>query len=244
MLAKDIMTTDLATVGPGQSIADVIRCMVERRVSGVPVLGADRALLGIVTEGDLLRRAEIGTASRRSSLLAFLLGSGRLAREYVETHTRAVEDVMTTEVTTVTPETELAEIVALMERHHVKRVPVLRDGACVGIVSRADIVAALGRALEAASAGACDDETIRARLREEMEKADWCGGTRIDIRVQDGLVELEGVIFDERERQALLVLARNTPGVKRCIDHITWIEPHTGMSYVPDEEPVKTPPTT
>jgi CBS domain-containing protein len=236
MLAEDIMTTALVAVGPDQTIADVIRCMTGHHVSGVPVIGPGGALLGIVTEGDLLRRAEIGTAAKRSSVLAFLLGNGRLASEYVEAHTRAVADVMTKDVATVGPDATLAEIVALMERRRVKRLPVLRDGACVGIVSRADIVAALGRALDAAASGPCDDAAIRARLGEEIAKADWCRGSRIDARVQDGVVELEGVIFDERERQAMLVLAGNVPGVKRCIDHITWIEPNTGMSFSPDEE--------
>jgi CBS domain-containing protein len=221
MLAKDIMTTDLVTVGPKQTLTDVIRCMTEHHVSGIPVVGPDHKLLGIVTEGDLLRRAEIGTATKRSSMLAFLLGSGRLASEYVQSHTRAIEDVMMEEVATIGPETDIAEIVALMEQHHVKRLPVVQDGACIGIVSRADIVGALGRALEAASGGPTDDATIRIRIMDEMAKADWCRGTQINVRVENGVVELEGV-FDERQRQAMLVLARNVPGVRHCVDHLIW----------------------
>ncbi|HET6606017.1 MAG TPA: CBS domain-containing protein [Rhodopila sp.] len=242
MQAKDIMTTDVATVGPKQKIAEVIKCMAERHASGIPVVGADHKVCGIVTEGDLLRRAEIGTQARHSNLMTFLLGSGRLADEYVQSHTRAVEDIMTMDVATVEPDSELGDIVALMERRHVKRLPVVQDGVCIGIVSRADIVRAVGRALEAAQLEPTDDAAIRQRILDEISRCGWCREGQIEVRVMDGVVELEGVLFEERQRGALLVLAGNVPGVKSCVDLMTWVEPHTGMSVRPNGD-VQTPPT-
>jgi CBS domain-containing protein len=242
MLAKDIMTTDPVTIGPEQTIADAIRYMAVHHVSGLPVVGPDGELLGIVTEGDLLRRAEIGTAMKRSSVLSFLLGSGRLASEYVQSHTRIIGDIMTAKVATISPDTELSEIVAAMERDHIKRLPVMQGGACIGIVSRADVVSALGRVLDAAGAGPTDDATIRSRILDAIKEATWCRGMRIDVQVQDGAVTLDGVIFDERARQALRVLASNVPGVTRCIERLTWIDPTTGMVFGSEEQEVKVPP--
>jgi CBS domain-containing protein len=220
MQARNIMTTNVATVGTKQAIADVIRYMDERHISGVPVVGPDGKLQGIVTEGDLLRRAEISTERGHSTIMTFLLGPGRLASEYVQTHTHAVEDIMTTDVATIGPDTELADIVALMERHHVKRLPVVEDDICIGIVSRADIVRALGRALEATNSSPIDDTTIRNRILDEISRS-WCRDRQIEVRVKDGVVELEGILFEDPEREALCVLASNVPGVKRCIDHLT-----------------------
>ena len=132
MRAADVMTPDPVCISPDASIADAIRLLLERKFSGLPVVDARGSLVGIVTEGDLLRRTETGTQRKRPSWIEFLMGPGRLATEYVQTTGRKVNDVMTPEVRTVTEDAPLDEIVHLMERHQIKRVLVVRDSKLVG----------------------------------------------------------------------------------------------------------------
>ena len=183
-------------------------------------------LVGILTEGDLLRRSELGTAGQRSRWLDLLM-SGRLASEYVRTHTRRVSEIMTRDVVSVAEDTPLTEVVRLMERHRIKRVPVLRDGALIGIVSRADLLRAIQRLLVAEPKTAASDETIRRHVLDELAQAPWAPhGLTVDVA--NGVVTLDGVILDEQKRSALRVAAENVPGVKAVVDHIVWVEPVTG----------------
>src|SRR5215472_6191592 len=139
MRAADVMTPDPMCISPDASITDAIRLMLERRFSGLPVVDAGGSVVGIVTEGDLLRRAETGTQRKRARWIEFLM-SGRLATEYVQTSGRKVSNVMTPDVRTVTEDAPLEEIVHLMERHQINRVLVVRDGKLVGIVTRANLL--------------------------------------------------------------------------------------------------------
>ena len=123
MQVKDIMTSKVLSVEANTSVFEAIRSMLQHKISGLPVVNADGALVGIVTEGDFLRRAETATERRRPRWLEFLMGPGRLADEYVHTHTRRVADVMTPDPYTVTEGTPLEDVVRIMEKHRIKRLP-------------------------------------------------------------------------------------------------------------------------
>jgi len=156
------------------------------------------------------------------------MGLGRLADEYVRTHGRKVEEIMTRQPVSVTPDTPLDEIVALMERRRIKRVPVLDGDVPVGIVSRADLLRALARTLEEQQAAAAGDDEIRERILAELAKVSWVPRDGLAITVVDGVVALDGVILDEKERAALRVAAENVPGVRAVEDRLVWVEPVSG----------------
>lgn len=235
MNAADVMTRNPATVREAAHLDEVVRLMLARRISGVPVVAGNGAVIGLVSEGDLLRRAETGTERRRPRWLEFLLGPGPMAEAYVRSHGRRVDEIMTRDVVTVTPDTPLEDVVALMRRRHVKRLPVTKDGICVGIVTRADLVRALARVLEAEANAAPGDDEIREHIEREIAAAPWGKRLSVTVTVENGVVDLEGVIFDDRERAALRVVAENAPGVKDVRDHLTWIEPNTGVTFIPEE---------
>jgi CBS domain-containing protein len=228
MNASDVMTRNIHSVRPDATIAEAVALMLDNRISGLPVIDEAGRLVGILTEGDLLRRSETGTERHRPRWLEILMGPGRLAEEYVRTHGRRIAEVMTRDPVTVTPDTPLKEIVELMERHRIKRVPVLQGDAPVGILSRADLLRGLAGALEATSVGGTSDEEISERIRAELAKAAWVPRDGISITVENGIVDLNGVILDEHERGALRVAAENVPGVRAVEDHLVWVEPVSG----------------
>lgn len=233
MKISDVMTPDVATVEPDDSVARAVGVMIDRRVSGVPVVDGQRRLRGILTESDLLRRAELDTTQKRPRWLEFLIGTGQLAREYVHAHARRVEEVMTDEVITATPDTDLGDAVRLMERKRIRRLPIVEDGVLVGIVSRADLVRALARLLDDATIVVRPDAVIADDIRRAMADAPWSGHSGVTVAVSGGVVTLDGVIVDERQREALRVLAENVSGVVRVVDKIVWIEPETGVTIGP-----------
>ena len=230
MNAGEVMSRNPISVPAEAGLAEALRLVFDHRVSGLPVVDGKAGLVGILTEGDLLRRSEIGTAGQRSRWLDLLTMPGRLASEYVRTHTRRVGEIMTRDVISVAEDTPLTEVVRLMERHRIKRVPVLRDGALIGIVSRADLLHAIRRLLVAQPTTAASDETIRQHVLAELARAPWAPhGLTVDVA--NGVVTLNGVILDEQKRSALRVAAENVPGVKAVADRIVWIEPHSGMVF-------------
>lgn len=235
MKAADVMTRRVLTVTRDTPLEDAVRLMLQQRISGLPVLDEAGALAGILTEGDLLRRVETGTVKKRPHWLELLLPPGRLAAEYVHTHSHKVEDVMTAKVVAVAPDTPLETIVDTMKRARVKRVPVVENGLLVGIVSRADLLQTLAPPADEAPTPASDEE-IRARLWAELEQSDWAPVKLISVEVRDGVVALKGSITGEWEREALRVAAENTPGVKAVEDHLVWFDPLSGTVIEPDED--------
>ena len=213
MTAAEVMTCDVTTIRPDETVADAARIMLRFGISGLPVVDVAGWLVGIVTEGDFLRRAETGTERRHPRWLEFLLGPGRLADEYVHSHGRKVEEVMTRNVIAVPSSAPLQDVVRIMERRHIKRVPVVDNGKIVGIVSRANLVQALARLAEEAPASDGGDEAIRARILAEVDKESWAQTSFINVIVRNGVAELWGTIFDEREREAVRVAAENVPGI-------------------------------
>lgn len=237
MKARDVMTWRVISVEAEAPVTRAARLMLQNRISGLPVVNTKGSLVGIVTEGDFLRRGEIGTLRRRPRWLEFLIGPGRLATEYVQTTGRKVAEIMTPDPYTITGDTPLEEVVGLMERHRIKRLPVVDDDKLIGIVSRANLmraVAILARQTKASEIAAADDEKIRASIRAELATRSWA--PEIDVVVLNGVVELWGAISDERERQALVVAAENTAGVKAVHDHLVWIEPTSGMVFLSAED--------
>jgi CBS-domain-containing membrane protein len=227
MRAIDVMTTNVITVGPDTSVQEIAKVLSERGISGVPVVDPDQRLLGIVSEGDLLHRVETGTERRvqrrrRSWWLDTVGSDEELARDYVKSHGRTAKDVMTREVITATDSTELADIANLLETKRIKRVPVIRDGKLVGIVSRANLVRALAAAGSRLTADtATDDSTIRQRLLTELQGQEWVHTWASDIIVRDGIVHIW--VSDDRppeEREALRVAAENISGVRGVEEHI------------------------
>ena len=228
MKVKDVMTSPVLSVESESPISQAIQLMLEKRISGLPVLDGQGRLVGIVTEGDFLRRTETGTQRRRSRGLEFLIGPGRLADEYTRSHGRKVIDVMTPDPVTINEQTSLEQVVQIMEKHRIKRLPVLREQKLVGIVSRANLLHALAGVASDIKPVTTSDEAIREQLLAELGRQSWAPAALINAIVKQGVVELWGTITDERERQAIIVAAENVPGVKGVRDHLVWIEPNTG----------------
>ena len=228
MRAHQIMTRSVISVTPETSIVDAANIMLQRHVSGLPVIDQAGKLVGIVSEGDFIRRSEIGTQRKRGRWLRFILGSGRSANDFVHEHGRKVSEVMTSEPVTITEDAALAEIADIMERNHVKRLPVMNGDKVVGIVSRANLlqtVASLARQVPDPTA---DDDHIRNRVVDALEKNDWCP-FGLNVIVRDGIVHLSGVITDENARQATIVATENVNGVKTVHDHLCWVDTMSGI---------------
>jgi len=236
MKAADVMTATVVLTRPDASVREAAQLMLQNRISGLPVLDSEQRLVGIVTEGDFLRRGETGTVRRRPRWLEFLLGPGKLAEDYVRAYGRKIEEIMTPDPVCIPPDMPLEEVVRTMERHRVKRLPVVQDGRLIGIVSRANLVQALVSLLPETSDSRPGDAEIRRRILAEIERRPWSPGNLVNVVVRDGIVELWGTIFDERERQALKVAAENVPGVKAVKDHIAWVEPLSGTVFEGEDD--------
>jgi CBS domain-containing protein len=227
MRAHQIMTRPVITVAPETTIVEAANTMLQKHISGLPVVDAAGKLVGIISEGDFLRRSEIGTQRRRGQFLRFILGSGKEANDFVREHGRKVAEIMTPEPLTITEDTALEEIVELMERNKVKRLPVIRDNKVVGIVSRSNLLQAVASLSRQIPDPTADDDHIRNRIIDALEKNDWCP-FGLSVIVRDGIVHLSGVITDERSRQATIVAAENVTGVKKVHDHLCWVDTISG----------------
>jgi CBS-domain-containing membrane protein len=219
MRARDIMVSPVATVSHRDSVKDVAKALLDRNISAMPVTGDKGELVGIVSEGDLLHRAEAGTERRRSWWLSALIGADAMAADYVKAHARTVADVMTRKVISVTPEAPLHEVATLLEKHSIKRVPVVENGQLVGLVSRANLiqaVASAGKGLEIPMS----DTVIRERLLDHLKAQPWTHTSLLNITVNDGVVDLWGVVQSEAERKALRVAAEMTAGVRAVNDNM------------------------
>ncbi|MGZ7030282.1 MAG: CBS domain-containing protein [Terriglobales bacterium] len=240
MRAHQIMTRPVVTVTPETTIVDAANLMLQRHVSGLPVVDGSGKLVGVVSEGDFIRRSEIGTGRSRGRWLRFILGPGKSASDFVHEHGHKVGEVMTTSPLTITEDTALAEIVALMERNNVKRLPVVRGDKVVGIVSRANLLQAVASLARQVPDPTADDDHIRNRVIDALEKNDWCP-FGLSVIVRDGIVHLSGVITEERARQAAVVAAENVEGVKKVHDHLCWVDTMSGiyLNSPEDEEIAK-----
>ncbi len=229
MKAADVMTKQVRAVPPGTAVRAAIRLMLDLHISGLPVVDSAGKLVGVVTEGDLLRRVELGTEKQRSGWLSFLRGPGRGAESYVRSHARRIEDLMTIDAVTVGEATPLDEVVQLMEKHRIKRVPVVRGDTLVGIISRADLLRPLLAALDADATEAPEsDDAMLAAFKKVIAAEGWAPKIGLEISVTDAVVTLSGIIDDDRERWALRVIAENLPGVRGVKDELVTVETTTG----------------
>jgi CBS domain-containing protein len=236
MRAHQIMTHSVATVAPDATILEAANIMLRRHVSGLPVVDAAGQLVGIVSEGDFIRRSEIGTQRKRGRWLKFLLGAGTAATDYVHEYGRKISDVMTSEPLTVTEDATLEEIVTLMETNGIKRLPVMKGDKLVGIVSRANLLQAVASLAREIPDPTADDDHIRSRVIAAIEKNDW-SPFGLNVIVRDGIVHLSGVVTEERSRQAAMVAAQNVAGVQKVHDHLCWVDTMSGM-YVESPEDI------
>jgi len=228
MRAHQIMTRSVVTVSPETTIVDAANLMLQRHVSGLPVVDTSGKLVGIVSEGDFIRRSEIGTGRKRGRWLRFILGPGRSASDFVQEHGRKVFEVMTRSPLTIAEDTSLAEIVDLMEKNNVKRLPVVRGDKVVGIVSRANLLQAVASLARDVPDPTADDDHIRSRVIDALEKNEWCP-FGLSVVVRKGIVHLSGVITEEHARQAAVVAAENIEGVKKVHDHLCWVDAMSGI---------------
>jgi CBS domain-containing protein len=226
MNAKDVMTTEVVTVSPETTVQDLAKILSEKGISGAPVVDANQRLIGIVSEGDLLHRAETGTERRvqrrRSWWLESVAAEQEQARDYVKAHGRTVADIMTREVITAEETTDLADLAMLLETRRIKRVPVVSGGKLVGIVSRANLVRALATTSSAPKIVAdIDDRTIRQQLLAELRQQQWANIWAADIMVRDKVVHVWFSADEtEAEREAVRVAAENVPGVRGFEAHV------------------------
>lgn len=214
MKAKDVMTAKVVTVSPDHSIRHAARIMLDHCISGLPVVDDNGRLVGIVREGDFLRRSELGAP-------AFPTGG---ARGYVKGHSWKVADLMTSDVVVADEETPIARIVALMQEHGIKRIPVMRGQRLVGVVSRADLL----RVVVAAKLDddtAAGDDAIRRIILTRLQEDAGVNGDAITLTVTDGLVYFSGAVSSQSERDAVRVVAEGVRGVKGVFDHLYLAHP-------------------
>jgi CBS domain-containing protein len=219
MKARDIMTKNVVSVGPEAPVREVAAQMLERRISGVPVVDGERRVLGILSEGDLIRRPEIETDHAPTGWLGVFLSDEERARDFVKSHGRKAQEVMTRPALCVDPDAQLTEVVRLMERHRVKRLPVTENGRLVGIVTRADMLRALVASVGAAPAASSDGD-LRDRIDRMLRGEGWAASAYVNITVENGVAQLWGTVDSPAQREALVIAVRGVPGVKDVEVHL------------------------
>src|SRR6516165_4184938 len=223
MRARDIMVTDVISVGPEASVRDVAKILLANRISAAPVIDDQGRLVGIISEGDLVRRTELGTHYRRSWWLELISGINKeaLAKRFLKSHGRKVRDVMTTNVVTAKPTTPLRDIATVLEKNRIRRVPIVVKGQVVGIVSRANIIQALAGLREEPERTTTSDSIIRKKVMKQIKSGKWSKGSLLNLTVHDGKVRLWGVVDSEAEKQAVRVAAELVKGVKAVENNVT-----------------------
>jgi CBS domain-containing protein len=219
MQVADVMTTKVVTVTPETDVSEIAKLLIKHRISGVPVVDAEGAVVGIVSEGDLIHRPESGTEARRSWWLELFSDSADRARDYVKTHGHKAEDVMTHDVITTSPSASLDEVATTLERHRIKRLPVLDGGRLVGIVSRANLLHGLVAQAKAGPAPTKSDQQIRTALLAAIDEA-GVGNTFINVIVTKGVVQIWGMVGTDDELKAIEIAAGDTPGIKKLENHV------------------------
>ena len=219
MKAADVMVTNVITVRQDTPVAKIAEVLLANRISAVPVVNDKDVLVGIVSEGDLIHRVEAGTERHRSWWLELLTGKELLAHEFVKSHARKAADVMTHPVVSVLPDTPLGDIASLLEKHRIKRVPVATNGKIIGIVSRANLIKALVSSAKAAEQSV-DDLTLHGNILAQLRSKPWFDSSTINVVVNNGAVELWGIVDSETEKDAIRVAVEVTPGVRQVSNRL------------------------
>jgi len=238
MIVADVMTRNVISVAPDATVEEAAKLMLSRYVSGLFVVDEAGDLVGVVTEGDLLHREEIGTQRHRPWWLRLLASPAKQAADFTHASGRYVRDVMTKDVLSIAKSGSLDDVVTTMEKYRIKRLPVTDDGRVIGVVSRADLLRALIGRVRNPEASVTDDLSIRAAILNALEAQPWAPMTTLNVTVADGIVDVWGTITNEQERRAIQIVAENTPGAKAVRDHLACVEPYSGMVIsAPDETP-------
>jgi CBS-domain-containing membrane protein len=220
MRAADVMTRSVICIRPEATVFDAAKLLLGAKVSALPVVGDDDRMVGLVSEGDLLRRVEIGSEKRRSWWSAALANRETLAAEYVKSHGRLVRDVMTPKVVVASEDTGLDAIADMMEEHHIKRVPIVRDGKVVGIVSRANLLQALIGSPRTIPITSADDTGLRERVMAELARQPWSSFGVANVIVRDGVAEIWGFAESPQHSEACRIAAEGVPGIKGVENHL------------------------
>jgi CBS domain-containing protein len=226
MRVADVMSKPAISVAKDDLLSDVIPNMVRNHISGLPVVDGNGALVGILSEGDLLRRIELGTSQSNEGFWTRLFTAPSDAVRYRRVNGHRVRDVMTDNVVTVEATDTLADAARLMQQFKVKRLPVMSEGALVGMLSRADFVKALGRFLAPTydDTTVSDDEII-SKIRQEIDNQQWSGNCTVRLSCRNGEVTVSGCAPTENQRKAIVVAAEATDGVRSVINEIAVYEP-------------------
>jgi CBS domain-containing protein len=222
MEARDVMTAPVVTVQPDTPVSEIASLMLTRRISAVPVVDASGKPVGIVSEGDLVRHTGTQVGGKRSWWLTMFADRDEVAEQYAKSHGRTAADVMSRKVVTATEGTPLDRIATLLERHRIKRVPIVRRGKVVGIVSRANLLHGLVAQRPAAKPASVKDRDIRARILAELDKA-GIDKAYINAVVSNGSVELWGAVESDTQRRATALAAQSVKGVKRVVNNVTLL---------------------
>jgi CBS domain-containing protein len=238
MIVADVMTRNCITIAPDATVEEAVNLMLNRHISGLFVVDKADDLVGVITEGDLLRRDELGTQRNRPWWLRLLASPARQAADFTKANGRHVRDVMTEDVLSIAQDSALEDVVAMMESNRIKRLPVTADGKVVGVVSRSDLLRALIGRARTSEPLATDDRTIRTGILNALEAQSWAPMTTLNVTVANAVVDIWGTITNEEERRAICVVVENTQGVKAVHDHLVYIEPYTGTVIdAPEETP-------
>src|SRR5215469_3420858 len=222
MNAKDVMVRDVITVKPGDSVAEAAQLLVKNDISALPVVDDEGWVVGIISEADLMRREEIGTENRRPWWVEAMTPATTLANEFAKSHGKRVAELMSQHVVSASEDTPLAEIAALLERNRIKRVPIIKDGKLVGIVSRANIIQALASSKREPDVGQQgeSDRAIRSEILARLAEQRWTDFGSRNVIVTAGVVHLWGLVGSPEERRALTSLAESVSGVIGVVDEM------------------------
>jgi CBS-domain-containing membrane protein len=220
MRARDIMTTSVVTTRPDSSIRDIAVLLSRRQFSGLPVVDAEGRLLGIVSEGDLIHHSAIGADPKGKWWLASLSDPDAIARAYSKAHGQTAGDVMVRHVATISDEADLEAVAATLDTHGIKRIPVIRDGRLVGIITRSDLVHALAHANPAGVGARRDNAAVQKEILGKMAEQSWLDASYVNVQVREDIVELGGFIASEDQRQALHVLVREASPSRKLEDKL------------------------
>ncbi|TVM07285.1 MAG: CBS domain-containing protein [Halomonas sp.] len=221
MQAVDIMTKDVISVGPEEEVSAIAQLLLNHHISAVPVIDDSHLVVGIVSEGDLMRRIRKEDGKESSWWLSLFAGHKDPA-DYVKTHGRKADEVMTVNPMTIEEDAPLHKIARLLEKHRIKRVPVVKEGKLVGIVSRANLLQGLATEAAASDGALKDDRAIRDAILDEIEDNTGVRSAAISVTVSNGVAELWGLIDSSDQRKAIEVAAENTPGVTRVENNLGY----------------------
>jgi CBS-domain-containing membrane protein len=220
MNASDVMVRDVVTVGPDEDVSKAVKLLVDHDISALPVIDSERRVIGVLSEADLIHRENIGTAKHRTWWLEAVTPASMLALDYAKSHGRKVSELMSEHVISADENTSLSELANILEKHRIKRVPILKDGKLIGIVSRANLIQALASAPPKDESNQLADRGIREAILERLAEQPWTDFGERNLVVTNGVVHLWGLVSSPEEHKALLALAESVTGVREVSDEM------------------------